>query len=127
MGDLRRRRFREERVIGILKEHPAGRLTKGEEPLEGLNDRILSRYVRGMTVPEFRGHVEEHYGFGVSSDLMSRVTDAVLWEVREWHNRPPGLGLSGGVLRCAAGEDPRRRRCMPKTKKPKEDKIEKAA
>ena len=36
-----------------------------------------------MTVREIRGHLEEHYGVGVSSDLMSRVTDAVLWEVRE--------------------------------------------
>ena len=41
-----------------------------------------------MTVREIRGHLEEHYGVAVSSDLMSRVTDAVLGEVREWQNRP---------------------------------------
>ena len=105
---MRRSRFSEKGVIGILKEHQAGRLTKGERPLEGLDDHILSRYARGMTVPEIRGHLEEHYGVGVSSDLMSRVADAVLWDVREWHDRPPGPGLSGGVLRCAPGEDPRR-------------------
>ena len=41
-----------------------------------------------MTVREIRGHLEEHYGVAVSSDLMGRVTDAVLGEVREWQNRP---------------------------------------
>ena len=75
---MRRSRFSEERVIGILKEHQAGRLTKGERPVEGLDDRIPSRHARGMTVREIRGHLEEHYGVGLSSDLMSRVTDAVL-------------------------------------------------
>ena len=41
-----------------------------------------------MAVREIPGHLEEHYGVTVSSDLMSHVTDAVLGEVREWQNRP---------------------------------------
>ena len=67
---------------------PGGAVTKGERPLEGSDDRILSLNARGMTVREIRGHLEEHYGVAVSSDLMSRVTDTVLGEVREWQNRP---------------------------------------
>ena len=31
-----------------------------------------------------RGHLEELYGLEVSPDLISRVTDAVLDEVKEW-------------------------------------------
>ena len=38
------------------------------------DDRILSLNARGMTVREIRGHLEEHCGVAVSSDLMSRVT-----------------------------------------------------
>ena len=41
-----------------------------------------------MTVREIQGHVAELYGTEVSPDLISRVTDAVLDEVREWQNRP---------------------------------------
>ena len=44
-----RSRVSEERVIGILKEHQAGRITEGERPLEGLDGHILSPYARGMT------------------------------------------------------------------------------
>jgi putative transposase len=41
-----------------------------------------------MTVREIQGHLSELYGTDVSPDLISRVTDAVLDEVREWQNRP---------------------------------------
>ena len=61
---------------------------KGERRLDGFDDRIVSLYARGMTVREIRGHLQEIYGVEVSPDLISRVTDAVLEEVREWQNRP---------------------------------------
>ena len=61
---------------------------KGERRLEGFDERIVSLYARGMSVREIRGHLEELYGVSVSPDLISRVTDAVLEEVREWQNRP---------------------------------------
>ena len=61
---------------------------KGERRLDGFDDRILSLYARGMTVREIQGHLHELYRIEVSPDLISRVTDAVLEEVREWQNRP---------------------------------------
>ena len=41
-----------------------------------------------MTVREIQGHLRELYAVEVSPDLISRVTDAVLEEVRDWQNRP---------------------------------------
>jgi len=38
-------------------------------------------------VRDIQAHLEELYGLRVSSDLISRVTDAVLDEVREWQHR----------------------------------------
>lgn len=61
---------------------------KGERRLDGFDDRILSLYARGMAVREIQGHLHELYRVEVSPDLISRVTDAVLEEVREWQNRP---------------------------------------
>jgi putative transposase len=61
---------------------------KGERRLDGFDDRIISLYARGMTVREIQGHLQELYGVEVSPDLISRVTDAVLEEVREWQHRP---------------------------------------
>jgi putative transposase len=41
-----------------------------------------------MTVREIQSHLKELYAVQVSPDLISRVTDAVMEEVREWQNRP---------------------------------------
>ena len=46
-------------------------------------------YASGMTIREIQGHLKELYGTEVSPDLISRVTDAVLDEVKGWQNRPP--------------------------------------
>jgi putative transposase len=63
-------------------------IAKGQTHFDGFDDKILSLYARGMTVREIQGHLAELYGTEVSPDLISRVTDAVLDEVREWQNRP---------------------------------------
>ncbi len=44
-------------------------------------------YAAGLTVRDIRAHLEDVYGLKVSPDLISRVTDAVLDEVREWQSR----------------------------------------
>ena len=61
---------------------------KGERRLDGFDGKIISLYARGLTVREIQGHLQELYGVEVSPDLISRVTDAVLEEVKEWQNRP---------------------------------------
>ena len=61
---------------------------KGQRHFDGFDDKIISMYARGMTVREIKGHLKEMYGVQVSADLISRVTDAVLEEVRQWRDRP---------------------------------------
>jgi putative transposase len=61
---------------------------KGQTRFEGFDERIISLYARGLSVREIQGYLEELYSVEVSPDLISRVTDAVLEEVRDWQNRP---------------------------------------
>jgi putative transposase len=63
-------------------------IKKGQRRFEGFDDKIISMYARGMTVREIQAHLKELYGVQVSPDLISRVTDAVIEEVRGWQNRP---------------------------------------
>src|SRR5215813_6838563 len=64
---------------------------KGQTRFDGFDDKILSLYARGMTTRQIQGHLAELYGAEVSPDLISRVTDAVLDEVRA-HKPPPSTG-----------------------------------
>jgi len=61
---------------------------KGVRRLEGFDERIVSLYARGMSVRKIQGHLWEMYGIEVSPDLISRATESVLEEVREWQGRP---------------------------------------
>ena len=61
---------------------------KGVTRLDGFDSKVISLYARGLTVREIQGHLKEIYGTEVSPDLISKVTDAVLEEVKDWQGRP---------------------------------------
>jgi putative transposase len=60
---------------------------KGQTRIDGFDDKIVSMYARGMSRREIQGHLQDLYGVEISPDLVSRVTDAVLDEIRAWQNR----------------------------------------
>jgi putative transposase len=61
---------------------------KHRRRLEGFDDKVLALYARGMSTRDIQGHLRELYGTDVSTDLISRVTDAVIDEVKDWQVRP---------------------------------------
>ena len=63
-------------------------IRKGQRRIDGMDQKILSMYARGMTVREIQGHLKELYATEISADLISSVTDAVIDEIRDWQNRP---------------------------------------
>lgn len=50
-------------------------------------EKIISLYARGLTTQEISEHLLEMYGVEASPAFISRATDSVLEEVREWQNR----------------------------------------
>ena len=72
---------------------------KRQHRFRGFDDKILALYARGLSTRDITGHLREIYGVEVSPDLISRVTDAVMDDVRAWAERPledvyPGLALA---------------------------------
>lgn len=60
---------------------------KGQTRIEGFDDKIISIYARRMSVREIQAHLNELYGVEISPDLILRVTDAVLDDIKAWQNR----------------------------------------
>ena len=54
----------------------------------GFDEKVIALYARGLTVREIQGHLVEIYGTEVSPDLISKITDAVLDDVKAWQTRP---------------------------------------
>jgi len=63
-------------------------IPKHEKRVPLFNDQIISMYSFGMSDRDIKTHLEKIYNVDVSPDLISRVTNAVLNEVKEWQNRP---------------------------------------
>ncbi len=62
---------------------------KGERRLAGgLDDMIISLYAGGMTVRDIEHHLVRTLGVEVSRETISKITDAVLEEVKAWQARP---------------------------------------
>lgn len=59
--------------------------TKDVSAIEG---KVLSMYARGMSQRDISKTIEEIYGFEVSHQVISDITDTILPEVEEWRNKP---------------------------------------
>lgn len=63
-------------------------IPKRQTRIDGLDQKILSLYAKGMSLSDIKIQIHELYGAEISESLISRVTDNVMDEVRSWQNRP---------------------------------------
>ena len=63
-------------------------VAKGASRLGRFNENIVALYAQGMTTRDITKALKRLYSVDVSPDLISRVTDGVLEELREWQHRP---------------------------------------
>ena len=81
---------------------------KHSRRLAGFDDAVLSLYAKGLTTGDIVNHLADVYGTGVSRDLVSRATDAVLEQMTQWQSRPldavyPVLLIDAIVLKIRDG------------------------
>jgi putative transposase len=89
---------------------------KHQRRFAGFDEKIIALYGRGLSVRDIRAHLLELYGVEVGHDLISRVTDAVLDDVREWQARPledvyPILFLDAMIVKIRDGGAVRNKAC----------------
>jgi putative transposase len=89
---------------------------KGQRRFQGFDDKILALYARGLSTRDIEAHLAELYGVKVGRDLISRVTDAVVEDVREWRQRPlddvyPVIFLDALMLKIREGGTVQRKAC----------------
>src|SRR3954464_3631642 len=89
-------------------------VNKRQRRFVGFDDKILALYSRGLSTRDIEAHLEEIYGVKVGRDLISRVTDAVMEDVRDWAKRPlediyPIVFLDCMVLKIREGGSVQRR------------------
>lgn len=63
-------------------------VSKKQTRIDGLDQKIISLYAKGMSMSDIKSQLQELYGAEVSESLISRITDEVIDEVRIWQSRP---------------------------------------
>lgn len=82
---------------------------KRQTRMGDFEDKILTLYANGLSTRDIERAVVDLYGVTISHDVIARVTDAVLDEVRAWQERPleaiyPIVWLDGLVLKVRNGK-----------------------
>lgn len=63
---------------------------KRKKDVSAIEDKVLSMYARGMSQRDISSTIEDIYGFSVSHEMISDMTDQVLVDLEEWQSRPLG-------------------------------------
>ena len=63
-------------------------IPKRTKDVSAIEDKVISMYARGMSQRDISSTIEEIYGFSISHEMISDITDTILEEVKEWRNRP---------------------------------------
>ena len=63
-------------------------IPKRSKDVSGIEDKVLAMYARGMSQRDIAETIEDIYGFEISHEMVSQITDKVLEQLQEWQNRP---------------------------------------
>ena len=63
-------------------------IPNGTKDITELEEKIINMYSRGMTTRDISAQIEEMYGFEVSAEMVSRITNKLLPIIKEWQQRP---------------------------------------
>ena len=61
---------------------------KRKRDVSDIQDKVLSMYAKGMSQRDIADTIYDIYGFEISHETISEITDSVLEQMEEWQNRP---------------------------------------
>jgi transposase-like protein len=50
----------------------------------GIEEKVIALYARGMSTRDISQQIEELYGFSLSAEMVSKITDRIAPEIKEW-------------------------------------------
>src|SRR5690625_373462 len=63
-------------------------IPKRQKDVSAIEDKVISMYAKGMSQRDIASTIEDIYGFSVSHDMTSDITDTVIPKWENWQTRP---------------------------------------
>lgn len=61
---------------------------KNKRDISGIEEKVISLYTRSMSTRDIHDQIKCLYGIGLSAEMVSKITDHLLPQIKEWQNRP---------------------------------------
>ena len=59
-------------------------IPKYQRDISGIEEKVISLYAHGMSTRDIHDQLQELYGIELSAEMVSKITDKILPEVKEW-------------------------------------------
>lgn len=59
-----------------------------QKDISGIEEKVISLYARDMSTCDIHDQIQDLYGIGMSFEMVSRITDKIIPEIKEWQTRP---------------------------------------
>ena len=63
-------------------------IPKYQRDVSGIEEKVISLYAHGMSTRDIHNQLKELYGIEISAEMVSKITDKILPEIKEWQSRP---------------------------------------
>ncbi len=63
-------------------------IPKYQRGISGIEEKVISLYAHRMSTRDIHGQLNGLYGIELSAELVSKITDKILPQVKEWQSRP---------------------------------------
>ncbi len=61
---------------------------KHQRDITGIEEKVIALYTKGVTTRDIQGYIQDIYGYEISPETVSTITDSVLPAAKEWQTRP---------------------------------------
>ena len=61
-------------------------IPKYQRDISGIEEKVISLYARGMSTRDIHDQIQELYGMELSAEMVSKITDRILPETKEWQS-----------------------------------------
>ncbi len=62
-------------------------IPKYQRDISGIEEQVISLYARGLSTRDIHDQLQDLYGIELSAEMVSKITDKILPEVKEWQSR----------------------------------------
>ena len=63
-------------------------IPKYQRDISGIEEKVISLYARSIRTRDIHDQLQDLYGIELSAEMVSKITDKILPQVKEWQSRP---------------------------------------